>query len=131
MTDSETIKHWFVAVVVTRYESGSVAEAEWLVHEEFKLIRADSLETAYNKAEVLGKLGDDIPMVDDAGVAGRWKYVGLSELIPVYEDFEDGSELIDTLRRLTGRCVLAAQFRNLKISKAKDAGATYWTLPPT
>jgi hypothetical protein len=44
---------------------------------------------------------------------------------------EDGSELIDTLRRLTGRCVLAAQFRNLKISKAKEAGATYWTLPPT
>lgn len=44
---------------------------------------------------------------------------------------EDGSELIDTLRRLTGRCVLAAQFRNLKISKAKDGGSTYWTLPPT
>lgn len=44
---------------------------------------------------------------------------------------DDGTALIDTLRRLTGRCVLAAQFRNLKISKAKDAGSTYWTLPPT
>ncbi len=44
---------------------------------------------------------------------------------------EDGSQLIETLRRLTGRCVLAAQFRNLKISKAKDGGSTYWTLPPT
>ncbi|MFV1987182.1 MAG: DUF4956 domain-containing protein [Gemmatimonadota bacterium] len=44
---------------------------------------------------------------------------------------EDGTALIDTLRRLTGRCVLAAQFRNLKISKAKDAGSTYWTLPTT
>jgi hypothetical protein len=42
---------------------------------------------------------------------------------------EDGSQLIDTLRRLTGRCVLAAQFRNLKIEKAKDAQSTYWTLP--
>jgi hypothetical protein len=44
---------------------------------------------------------------------------------------EDGTALIDTLRRLTGRCVLAAQFRNLKISKVKDGGSTYWTLPPT
>ena len=41
----------------------------------------------------------------------------------------DGSALIDTLRHLTGRCVLAAQFRNLKIEKAKDAASTYWTLP--
>jgi len=42
---------------------------------------------------------------------------------------EDGSKLISTLRRLTGRCVLAAQFRNLRIEKAKDAASTYWTLP--
>ncbi|MDX1395183.1 MAG: DUF4956 domain-containing protein [Gemmatimonadota bacterium] len=47
------------------------------------------------------------------------------------ESEDDGKALIDTLRRLTGRCVLAAQFRNLKISKAKDAGTKYWTLPPT
>lgn len=40
----------------------------------------------------------------------------------------DGTDLIATLRRLTGRCVLAAQYRNLKIEKAKDAAQTYWTL---
>ena len=44
---------------------------------------------------------------------------------------EDGTQLIETLRRMTGRCVVAAQFRNLKISKAKDGASTYWTLPPT
>lgn len=52
----------------------------------------------------------------------------LEYLVGVERD-EDGSQLIDTLRRLTGRCVLAAQFRNLRIQKAKDAASTYWTLP--
>jgi len=52
----------------------------------------------------------------------------LEYLVGVDRD-EDGSELIATLRRLTGRCVLAAQFRNLRIQKAKDAASTYWTLP--
>jgi hypothetical protein len=54
----------------------------------------------------------------------------LEYLVGLVRD-EDGSELIETLRRLTGRCVLAAQYRNLKISKAKDGGSTYWTLPST
>ncbi len=40
----------------------------------------------------------------------------------------EGTDLIATLRRMTGNCVLAAQFRNLKIEKAKDAQSTYWTL---
>ncbi len=40
-----------------------------------------------------------------------------------------GNQLIQTLRRLTGRCVVAAEFRNLRIEKAKDAQAKYWTLP--
>jgi len=45
------------------------------------------------------------------------------------ESEEEGVALIDTLRRLTGRCVLAAQYRNLKVEKAKDGESTYWTLP--
>ena len=39
----------------------------------------------------------------------------------------EGTDIIATLRRLAGQCVLAAQYRNLKIEKAKDAGSTYWT----
>jgi len=45
------------------------------------------------------------------------------------ESEEEGVALIDKLRRLAGRCVLAAQYRNLKVEKAKDGGSTYWTLP--
>ncbi len=45
------------------------------------------------------------------------------------EDEEEGAALIKKLQRLTGRCVLAAQYRNLKVEKAKDGESTYWTLP--
>jgi len=51
----------------------------------------------------------------------------LEYLVGMDKDTE-GTDLIATLRRMTGSCVLAAQYRNLKIEKAKDAKSTYWTL---
>lgn len=51
----------------------------------------------------------------------------LEYLVGLGKDRE-GSDLIATLRRLTGNCVLAAQYRDLHVEKVKDAGSTYWTL---
>ena len=48
-------------------------------------------------------------------------------LVGLAKDTE-GSDLIATLRRLTGRCVLAAQYRDVKIDKVKDGASKYWTL---
>ncbi|MCG8469260.1 MAG: DUF4956 domain-containing protein [Gemmatimonadetes bacterium] len=62
----------------------------------------------------------DIDRADDGTVT-------LEYLVGLDRDTE-GTDLIATLRRMTGDCVLAAQYRNLKIEKAKDAQSTYWTL---
>ncbi len=51
----------------------------------------------------------------------------LEYLVGLAKDTE-GSDIIATLRRMTGDCVLAAQYRNLKIEKAKGAQETYWTM---
>jgi len=62
----------------------------------------------------------DIEYEDD-GTATIEYLVGLAK------DTE-GSDVIATLRRMAGQCVLAAQYRNLTIEKVKDAKSTYWTL---
>ena len=60
-----------------------------LVWHNTRLVRAKTREEAYQKALKLAMLGDGARTV-----AGHWKSLGISMLLPVYEEIEDGSELL-------------------------------------
>lgn len=64
-----------------------------LVWENTRLLRAKSREEAYRKAM---KPGQDVHPSKTNG--GKWRFAGISMLLPVYEEIEDGVELLWTDR---------------------------------
>ena len=59
------------------------------VWENTRLIRARSREEAYRKAMRLGQAGH--PSKTNGG---EWRFAGISMLLPVFEDIEDGAEIL-------------------------------------
>jgi hypothetical protein len=59
------------------------------VYENLRLVRARSRDEAYRKAMKLGRSG-----LPSRTKAGKWQFVGISMLLPVYEPLDDGSELL-------------------------------------
>ncbi len=64
-----------------------------VIWENTRLIRANSREEAYEKAMRLG--AQTSPSRTNGG---EWRFLGLSQLLPVYEELEDGAEILWTDR---------------------------------
>ena len=62
-----------------------------LVWENTRLICARNREQAYRKAITLGRLGHP-----SKTKGGEWRFAGISMLLPVYEEIEDGAEILWT-----------------------------------
>ncbi|HMV49311.1 MAG TPA: DUF4288 domain-containing protein [Blastocatellia bacterium] len=57
------------------------------------IIKARNREEAFRKAEKVGKLGNGL----EARINGRtgvWRYEGLTSLLAIYEELEDGAEIL-------------------------------------
>lgn len=59
------------------------------VWENTRLIRAENREDAYRKALALSRSEHPLKTHD-----GEWRFAGISQLLPVYEDLEDGAEIL-------------------------------------
>ncbi len=57
------------------------------------LIKADSPEKAFDKAVKLGKKGE-YKFTNIDKIEMEWIFVGIGELLPIYEDIEDEAELM-------------------------------------
>ena len=94
---------WFVAVLVERFEyyneDKSNPNRRCIANENICLIKAKDAEVAYKKAVELGKSTEEDEGIDDERRKGRWIFVGITELLPVYEDIEDGAEILWTEHR--------------------------------
>ena len=78
---------------VPRRRAGKALPARRPVWENTRLVRADSREEAYRKAVALCRAEHPSKTND-----GEWRFVGLSLLLPVYEELADGAELLWTER---------------------------------
>ena len=78
------------------------------------LIKAPSLGAAYDKALRVSRVGNNRYRAV-SGKTAYWKVVGVWDLVPIYEDIEDGAELI--WQDCSGMSVAQAQ-RHL-VTKAK------------
>lgn len=82
---------WFIAQIVQEFTIGS--QESVLVHVNYTLIKASDPETAYSKAIEFGKAADlDYENPEKEKVQSR--FIGLRDLVPVYEALEDGGELL-------------------------------------
>ena len=89
---------WYIATYQLRFielaQSGNEdLDCRFLTWENTILVNATSIEVAYDKAVVFG-LANTVPYkggVDAVDV--QWVFEGIVQLLPIYEDLNDGSEI--------------------------------------
>ena len=108
---------WWLASYVERVvwsdEDRSNERLRCMAWENMILVRASSRDVAFRKAVKRGRLGHGVEVWStDKKHRGRWVFEGLSMLLPVYDQLEDGSEVlwrdhsgktIATIKRLVRR----------------------------
>jgi hypothetical protein len=83
---------WFFREVqqwVSFRQTKLTAKSCCLVWENTRIIRAKDRDEAFEKAMRLGRDGDRAKTA-----AGEWRFAGISQLLPVYDDLEDGAEIL-------------------------------------
>lgn len=90
---------WYVGSYIERLEffdeDKANLERRCLAWENTVIVKARSREDAYKKIRESGKpaRGDHNVMTDRKGRRGKWVFEGLTSLLPIYEQIEDGSEI--------------------------------------
>jgi hypothetical protein len=91
---------WFLADVIERAEEVGKDKTNpnrrCLTWTNTILIQALSLEEAYDKAVKVAKENYSMRYKAASGKTVSWKVLGLSSLVPIYEDIEDGAEIAFT-----------------------------------
>ena len=89
--------NWFIVEIIEKYEPVKRNEKQelrrvttWGNHH---LIKADSPEKAFDKAVKLGK-EKNYKFINSDKIEMESFFVGIGELLPIYEDIEDGAELM-------------------------------------
>jgi hypothetical protein len=62
------------------------------------IVKAKSLDAAYSKVEKIAKAETKPYLGGSAGVRVKWEYLGVTELLPIYEKLVDGAEIAWTKR---------------------------------
>ena len=68
-------------------------ECRFLSWENTVLVRAKTMKQAFSKVERIGKQASKPYRGGPEGVHVQWEYLGVTELLPIYEDIEDGAEI--------------------------------------
>jgi hypothetical protein len=89
---------WYFASYLLRFvEIGEARrndpDKRFVAWENTVLVKAKSLDSAYAKVERIGKAAAKPYRGGPKGVRVTWEYVGVSELLPVYEPVADGAEI--------------------------------------
>lgn len=89
--------NWYIVEIIEKCEPVERNEKQelrrvttWGNHH---LIKADSPEKAFDKAEKLGKEAE-YKFTNSDKIEMEWIFVGIGELLPIYEDIEDCTELM-------------------------------------
>jgi hypothetical protein len=85
-------KRWYLAFIIQYFEyADKRSQKEYSVWENLVLINADSPDHAYEKAISLGQMVEEEVTIN--GERGYSRFKGLSDLVPIYDEIEDGAEL--------------------------------------
>jgi len=90
---------WYVGTYLARFieiddELNNDPDARFATWENTVIVEAESLEHAFEKVQKLGLEHAEPYKGGATGVPVQWEYVGIIDLLPIYEDLEDGSEIM-------------------------------------
>ena len=73
-------------------------EVRFTSWENTVLVKAATIEAAYTKVEKIGNQASRPYKGGPQGVPVQWEYLGVTDVLPIYEDIEDGVEISWTER---------------------------------
>ncbi len=90
---------WYIATYLSRFieignEHNEDPEARFATWENTVIVKAQTLEEAFQKVEKIGIEHADPYKAGETGVPVQWAYLGIIELLPIYEELKDGSEVM-------------------------------------
>ena len=90
---------WYVGSYLIRFveleEQGNYdLERRFHSWENTVLVKAKNLEEAFEKIEKIAKSDTEPYKGGPQGVPVQWIYEGITELLPIYEELEDGAEIM-------------------------------------
>jgi type IV secretory pathway VirB9-like protein len=111
----ESPVNWYVARVLIRFaivgENTENLNRRCTAWENTILVKAENVEEAYSKAIEFGKQ-EESEYINTDGKKVRWIFEGLTSLLAIYEELEDGAEIIWN------------EYENKSVKKIKS-----WVLP--
>lgn len=69
-------------------------EKRFLSWENTVIVTAKNLDEAFDKVEIIAKSDTKPYKGGPEGVPVQWVYEGITELLPIYEELEDGAEIM-------------------------------------
>lgn len=85
--------NWYLAKLVFQVRSGAGAHTPQF-DGQWRLIRADEVAWAHEKATVLGRM-DECCQLNHENEMLEWKFIEVTDIIPIVE-FEDGEQIFST-----------------------------------
>lgn len=90
---------WYVGSYLIRFielgaKNNQDPEARFLSWENTVIVKADNLSKAYDKVVAIAKTTTKPYKGGEAGIPVKWIFEGVTELLPIYEPLEDGSEIM-------------------------------------
>lgn len=90
---------WYIASYIIRFvelgeDSNDDPERKFLTWENTILVKAADLDEAYGKTIMVAGQATKPYKGGPAGIDVQWVFEGVSELLPIYEDIEDGCEVM-------------------------------------
>jgi len=108
--------NWYLAKMIFQVRCGDKAHTPQF-DEQWRLIRADEVAWAYEKASVLGRM-DESSFVNDQGERVFWKFIDVADIHRM-GSMEDGAQLFSVTEEPVNAEVYIEQIR-LKSQKAFD-----------
>ena len=92
-------------------------EGRFVSWENTVIVKAESLDTAYSKIEKIARAASKPYRGGPKGVRVKWEFLGLTELLPIYEELSDGAEIAWTERKPRKLQVLKSLVRSKQAFK--------------
>lgn len=90
---------WYIGSYLLRFielddTNNDDLEERFLSWENTIIVKAKNMDEAYDKIVENAKLGTDVYEGGPDKVPVQWVFEGVTELLPIYEELEDGSEVM-------------------------------------
>lgn len=89
---------WYLGSYLLRFielknKRNNDPEERFTSWENTVLVKAKTIESAYSKIERIGRQNSKPYRGGPKGILVQWEYIGVTDVLPIYEEIADGAEI--------------------------------------